>query len=159
MRGTALEVEAPRPPREPVVTLRRGLLIVTHGILMAAAAMIGFWWIYQGQQENLPQARTVAFCTMAFSQLFFSLSCRSLRRTMPELGPLTNPYLLGAIALSAALQLGTVLLPFARPVFEVSHQLASEWLLIIALALAPVTIVEVAKLVWAALGWRKQAIM
>ena len=149
----------PRPPREPVVTLRRGLLILTHGILMAAAAMIGFWWIYQGQQKNLPQARTVAFCTMAFSQLFFSLSCRSLRRTMPELGPLTNPYLLGAIALSAALQLGTVLLPFARPVFEVSDQLASEWLLIFALALAPVTIVEVAKLVWAALGWRKQPIM
>jgi Ca2+-transporting ATPase len=148
----------PRPPREPVLTLKRGLLILTHGLLMAAVAMIGFAWVHdpQGDETNLTQARTVAFCVMAFSQLFFSFSCRSLSRTMPELGPFSNPYLLAAIGVSALLQLGTVMLPFARPIFEVGRPLASEWLIIFGLALVPVTIVEVAKLIGAALGWRVQ---
>ncbi len=145
----------PRPPREPVITLRRGLLILTHGVLMASVALLGFWWIYQGEEKNLEQARTMAFCIMAFSQLFFSLSCRNLRRTMPELGPFSNPYLLAAIGVSMLLQLGTVLLPLARPIFEVHDHVATEWLMVFGLALIPVSVVEVAKLLWAALGWRE----
>jgi Ca2+-transporting ATPase len=144
----------PRPPREPVITLKRGLSILTHGILLAAVALIGFWWVYQGQKENLVHAQTTAFCIMAYSQLFFSFSCRSLHLTMPELGVFTNKILLAAIGISALLQLGPVLLPFARPVFEVSDHPTVEWLLVFGLALVPVTIVEVAKLVTAALGWR-----
>jgi Ca2+-transporting ATPase len=149
---------APRPPREPVVTLQRGILILTHGVLMASVAMFGFWWVYQGSARNLDQARTVAFCVMAFSQLFFSLSCRNLRRTMPELGLFSNPYLLAAIGLSMLLQLGVVLVPMIRPIFEVKNHMAGEWLLVFALALVPVTVVEVAKLLWAALGWRSEAV-
>ena len=144
----------PRPPHEPVITLQRGLLILTHGILMAAVALFGFWWVYQGNKEHLAQAQTTAFCIMAFSQLFFSFSCRSLRLTMPELGLFSNKMLLAAIGISAVLQIGAVLLPIARPVFGVSDQLTIQWLLVFGLALVPVTIVEVAKLVMAALGWR-----
>lgn len=46
-----------------------------------------------------------------------------------------------------------VLLPFARPVFEVSVHPAGNWPLVFALALAPVTVVEVGKLVIAA--WKQ----
>jgi Ca2+-transporting ATPase len=94
---------------------------------------------------------------MAYSQLFFSFSCRSLHLTMPELGLFTNKFLLAAIGISALLQLGAVLLPFAQPVFGVSGHSTIEWLLVLGLALVPVTVVEVAKLVMAALGWRHQA--
>jgi P-type Ca2+ transporter type 2C len=147
----------PRPPREPVITLHRGLLILTHGILMAAVALIGFWWVYQGKKDNLIHAQTTAFCIVAFSQLFFSFSCRSLHLTMPELGVFTNKILLAAIGVSVVLQLGVVLVPFARPIFEVSDHPTVEWLLVFGLALVPVTIVEVAKLVMAALGWRMRS--
>jgi Ca2+-transporting ATPase len=150
-------LRAPRPPREPVITLQRGLQILTHGILMTAVALIGFWWVYQGNKENLARAQMTAFCIMAYSQLFFSFSCRSLHLTMPELGLFTNKFLLAAIGISALLQLGAVLLPFAQPVFGVSGHSTIEWLLVLGLALVPVTVVEVAKLVMAALGWRHQA--
>jgi Ca2+-transporting ATPase len=150
-------LRAPRPPREPVITLQRGLQILTHGILMTAVALIGFWWVYQGNKENLAQAQMTAFCIMAYSQLFFSFSCRSLHLTMPELGLFTNKFLLAAIGISALLQLGAVLLPVAQPVFGASGHATIEWLLVLGLALVPVTVVEVAKLVMAALGWRYQA--
>ncbi len=56
---------------------------------------------------------------MAFSQLGFAIGCRSPRFTMPDLGLISNPYQLGAIAISGLLQLSFVTLPFAQPVFEV----------------------------------------
>jgi Ca2+-transporting ATPase len=137
----------PRPPHEPVLTLRRGWTILVHGTLVATATAVGFWLIYQGRADRLDASRTVAFCILAFSQLFFSFACRSDRYTLPQLGLFTNRYLLAAILFSGLLQLAVVMLPFVRSVFEVSTSLPSgEWLLVFLLALVPVTIVEVGKL-------------
>lgn len=144
----------PRPPREPVITRRRGLLIFAHGSLIAAAAAVAFWLVYRGNPENVADARTVAFCTTAFAQLFFSIGCRSQRYTMPELGPFSNPRLLAAIAVSALLQIGAVTLPFAREVFEATADPKWEWLVVIPIALVPVTVIEVAKLIAAFLRRR-----
>ena len=99
-------------------------------------------------------ARAVAFSTMAFAQLFFAFGCRSQRRTLPELGPFTNPYLFGAIAISGLLQLGVVTLPFARPVFDMTTNPLQEWVLVFFLALTPVTVIEVLKLLRAA--WARE---
>ena len=141
---------SPRPPHEAVITRKRGLLILFHGTLIASVAGLGFWLIYQGDETHLARARTVTFCVMAFSQLFFAIGCRSQRFTMPELGLFSNPHLFGAIVISGLLQLSVVTLPFAQPVFEVATHLAWEWLLIGALALTPVTIIEFVKLLRAA---------
>lgn len=135
----------PRPPLEAVITRTRGLLILFHGVLIATVAALGFWLIYQGDEAHLGRARAVAFCVTAFSQLFFAIGCRSQRSTMPQLGLLTNPHLLGAIVISGLLQLSVVTLPFAQPVFEVATHLTHEWVLIGLLSVAPVTIIEVGK--------------
>jgi Ca2+-transporting ATPase len=140
----------PRPPREPVLTVRRGMQIVAQGALIATATAIGFWSVYQGRPAALDHARTVAFCVLAFAQLFFSFACRSDRYTLPQLGLFTNLHLLAAILVSGLLQFSVVMVPVARPVFEVTSHTATEWLLVFWLALVPVTIVEVGKLVLAA---------
>lgn len=145
---------APRPPREPVITIERGLLILFHGTLIASVAALGFWLVYRGNESQVPHARAVAFCITSFSQLFFSIACRSHRHTMPELGLLSNPHLLWAIVVSGLLQLSVVTLPFAQPVFEISTSLVSEWGIVFGLALMPVTIVEFIKLILAALRRR-----
>jgi P-type Ca2+ transporter type 2C len=137
----------PRPPREPVLTPGRSLLIAVHGALVAAVTTLGFALVYQGDPANLPRARTVAFCVVSFSFILFALSCRSLRYTMPEVGPVTNPALLGAIVISGLLQLSVVTLPFAQGVFETAGHFGWEWGLVAALALAPVTTIEVSKLI------------
>ena len=141
----------PRRPDEPVLTRESGLLILAHGLLVATAAGLGFWIVYQGEPSHLARARTVAFSIMAFSQLFFAIGCRSQRYTMPELGLFSNPWLLGAIVFSGLLQLSVMTLPFAQPIFEVATHLSWEWIPMTALSLAPVTIIEVWKLIRARL--------
>jgi P-type Ca2+ transporter type 2C len=140
---------SPRPPQEPVITWRHGLQILYHGSLMAAAGLTGFWLTYAGDpanEANLSEARTVSFAIAAASQLFFSLGCRSQERTLPELGPLSNPYLLGAIAISGALQLVAVLVPAAQTVFQTATPTAQQWGILFGLSLAPITVLELTKL-------------
>jgi len=137
----------PRPPHEPVITRARGLLIALHGLLIAAAATIGFAIVYYGPGEgSLERGRTVAFCIMSYSQLFFAIGCRSHTRTLPQLGFFTNPHLLGAILISGALQTGVVLFPFAQSIFDTVTLAPREWL-IVGLALAPISVIEVVKLI------------
>lgn len=143
---------SPRPPREPVITRERGMRIVAHGLLMACTAGLGFWLFYQGEDERLPAARTATFSILAFSQLFYSLSCRSQTLTMPEVGWFSNPYLFAAIAVSAIAQIAVVILPFFQSVFESVIDFRGQWYLIPLLALAPVTIIELFKLVRRAIG-------
>ena len=136
----------PRPPREPVLTLTRGLLILLHGALLTAASAIGFALVYQGDPENLPRARVAVFCLVSFAFIFYAFSCRSLRLTMPELGLFTNPALFAAVAISGLLQLSVLALPFTQSLFGSETQLGSAWGMIVLLSLAPVTIIECGKL-------------
>ncbi|MFM8414535.1 MAG: cation-translocating P-type ATPase [Planctomycetota bacterium] len=138
----------PRPPRESVITLARGAVILAHGVLVAAVSLGAFWWAWQGDPERLPHARTLTFCVAAFSQLLFAIGCRSDRATAVQLGFFANPWLLGAITISALLQVAVVTLPYAQDVFQVGSQLRGDWLLVLGLALVPVTVIELAKVAW-----------
>lgn len=137
----------PRPPKEPVISLRSGVRILFHGVLIALATLVGFFWVYRGEEANLERARTVAFCVMAYSQLLFALACRSDRHTLLGLGVLGNPWLLGAIAISGLLQAAVVLVPVVQPLFKVAPAMTWEWGVIFALSLAPLALIEAAKLV------------
>jgi Ca2+-transporting ATPase len=137
----------PRPPRESVIPPRRGLLILTHGLLVGVVSLIAFWVSWRGEPSREAEARTITFCVAAFAQLFFVIGCRSERRTAFSLGFFGNPYLLLAILLSGLLQLAVVMLPGVQSVFEIERALQQEWALVLGLALLPVTVIELAKLV------------
>jgi Ca2+-transporting ATPase len=144
----------PRPPHEPIISVRGGVMMLVHGLLVAAVTALAFAVVHGGDDENLARARTVAFCTIAWSQLFFALACRSRHRTLWELGVLSNPHLMAAIAISSLLQLSVVLMPYARPVFESGASFAWEWALVFGLAPLPAAAVEAMKLLARALGGR-----
>jgi Ca2+-transporting ATPase len=138
---------SPRGKRESVITWTRGFQMLRHGFLMAATASAAFWWIYRGDAARAALAQSVAFCVMAYMQLFYSLSCRSLRDTMPEVGFFTNPYLLGAIAASGLIQLLIVVMPACRVVFDIPSGLLNQWPLIVIAALSPASAIEITKLI------------
>lgn len=142
----------PRPPREGVLTLQGGLLVLWHGVLIASACLAAFWWFYSADPENevtIKQARTATFAVAALAQLFYSFGCRSHTRTLPELGPFSNRYLFAAILASGLLQLGAMMLPFAGTIFDTSPLDANAWGVVLLLSLAPVTLIEITKLVQA----------
>lgn len=137
----------PRPPREPVVTLKRGLMILYHGSLIAGVALFGFWWTYADDPANTAVARSTTFAIMAFSQLAFSLVCRSQRFTLPQLGPFSNLWIFVAFLISGLLQLVIMTSPvFSDSVMKVVPYESIPWLLVAGLSLLPATIIEVTKI-------------
>jgi Ca2+-transporting ATPase len=136
----------PRPPSERLITGALGLRILWQGLLIAAVTLIAFGMIDSGNGRDLDAARTCAFCVLALSQLLFSFACRSQRYTLPELGVTSNRYLFIAIAGSLALQVGAVVLPGARRLFDATDLSLQQWGLVLVLSLVPVTIVEGLKL-------------
>jgi Ca2+-transporting ATPase len=135
----------PRPPRQPVLTLARGVRMVSYGALFAVSIALGFAYVYYAEGESVERARTVAFCVACYAQIFFAFGCRSDHFTAPKLGFFTNRPLLLAMTASAALQLATVLLPIGQRIFETTDVTADQRLVILGLALLPVTLVELFK--------------
>ncbi|MBI3890425.1 MAG: cation-translocating P-type ATPase, partial [Candidatus Wallbacteria bacterium] len=134
----------PRPPREPVIAWELGTRILRHGALIGLVVMTGFLLTLAEGGSTL-HAQTIAFALLAFTRIAFSFCCRSQRRTMPVLGILSNPHLAGALALSGALQCVVLGATWARAAFGVSVLPLAEWLLVLALALVPVTLIELNK--------------
>jgi len=142
----------PRRPREALVGPGRGLAILGHGGLVAAAVLLAFLATGGADPARLPHARTVTFCVAAFAQLLFALACRSERRTCWQLGLVANPFLIVAVTVSALLQASVVMLPPARPVFDVATTLGADWPLVLLFAAGPLAVVEGTKLLRQAIG-------
>jgi Ca2+-transporting ATPase len=136
----------PRPPNEPFFTRERGTLIGLHGLLIASVMVAGF--AYAFNKAGIVYAQATAFYITTFAQLLFSFTCRSQRCTLPQLGLFSNPYLLGAIVVSGILQMGLLWLPLTQGVFfGTPPQFGLDWLVIFGLALIPVSIVEIVKII------------
>jgi Ca2+-transporting ATPase len=156
----ALGVEPPepdqmnRPPRgagSSVISGREGFSIAWRGALVAGAGFAAFVLAWRGDPAAEDYARAVAFTVVALAQLAYAFAFRSFTRTIPQLGLFSNLTLLGAVAVAALLQVGAVTLPFAREFFGLSASIGSAWRWMVPLALAPVTLVELGKILAAAM--------
>lgn len=136
----------PRDRHESLLSASTGLIIVLQGLLVGGAALAAFAIIGRQHSGDLERARTTAFCVLVYSELFRAFAARSRRFTCLELGLLTNPYLFGAVAISALLQLSVVALPFNRAVFQTVAYPVHDWRTVIFLSLVPVTVIELSKL-------------
>ena len=136
----------PRRPGEPLIGWSDARRIATHGALSASAALVGFWVVWRGDDANLAAAQVVAFCVLGFAQLLYAFACRSREQTAIGLGLFTNRPLLGALVISAGLQLAVILIPFLHPLFGVeAYPTPREWALIACLSVLPAAIVELVK--------------
>ncbi len=138
----------PRSLNEPVLPLWRVGLILMHGFLMAAVALFAYAWVRSQPGAKAIDATTIAFCTITLSQVFFSIGCRSFSKTMPQVGAFTNPTLLVAIGATVAIQIAVVTWPWSAHILQVRPMSLAEWGMVIGLALVPVTLVELAKLLF-----------
>jgi Ca2+-transporting ATPase len=145
----------PRRPDESILSPRLGLTVLLQGCLDGAVGLLAFGISYLNAPGDHERARAMTFCVIVYAELFRALSARSPSLTLWQLGPWTNPHLILAIAVSGLLQLGVAAIPFTRHVFDVPAHGTLDWLAIVALALAPVTCIEIGKLVWSWLGERE----
>jgi Ca2+-transporting ATPase len=133
----------PRTPDAPVISFRNWAKILFHGFLVAAVTAIAFGMTLRAHDQQT--ARTVAFCVLAYSQLFYAYACRSVSRIALS-SLFGNRALLIGIGISIVLQTSAVLVPGLREIFESSVLSPAQWIMILLLAFVPVTVAEISKL-------------
>jgi len=129
-----------RPPRGPddrLIDREMWIGIVWVGLVMAVVTLAALDLRLDGGllggSGNIDKARTMAFTTLVFAQLFNCFNARS-DRTSAFHHLFTNRWLWGAIALSAALQVAVVQLPFLGDAFNTVPLAFGEWLICLGLA-------------------------
>ena len=129
-----------RPPRrltDRVIDSQMWLGIAWVGAVMAvvtlAALDLGLDGGVLGGSGGIVEARTMAFTTLVFAQLFNAFNARSDRQSAFH-HLFTNRYLWAALGLSVILQVAVVQLSFLNKPFSTTPLGAHDWLICIGLA-------------------------
>ncbi|MCC6869203.1 MAG: cation-translocating P-type ATPase [Burkholderiales bacterium] len=140
----------PRRPDERVIDARMWAGVLEIGAVMAAVTLLTLdlylpGGLVEGTHE-LANARTAAFTTLVFAQLFNCFNARS--ESVSAFRHLfVNPWLWGSIALSIVLQVAVVHVGFLNVAFGTVPLAPEQWLVCVAMASAVLGFDELRKLV------------
>jgi Ca2+-transporting ATPase len=132
----------PTPLGESLFGADRGRRIVTRGAALTVLTLVPAYLLWDAGDAAW---QTVLFTSIAFAELAGGLAMRSERVSLRRLGPFTNRALVGAVALTVALQVLLVVVPVARDVLDLEPLDAAQWLLVTGIAVAYLAIVELEK--------------
>lgn len=118
------------------------------GIIMASDAKLSLAEVLAVNDANNPllhqNGMTMAFLTLAMSEIFHSFNMRSRRQSITKMGSI-NWYLVGAMVLSLVLSTAVIYIPFLAKAFDFAHISLAEYLTAMVLAILVIPIVEIVK--------------
>ena len=122
------------------------------GLLTLAAFMIGLGTTTTPidglslDESKIEVGQTMAFVTLAFSELVHVFNVRNNKKSVFKTGILNNMKLIGAVILSAILMLVILLIPGLREIFSIPVLPTENIIELVLLVFAPLVIVEIFKL-------------
>jgi Ca2+-transporting ATPase len=117
---------------------------VMVGLLTLAAYYLGDYVLSDPTRANAT-ANTMAFATLTMCQLFHAFDVRSEHHSLLHIGIFTNKAMNRAFVIGMAMQLSVLCIPPLQRVFSVVSMDAAQWLVVLALAAAPLFICETVK--------------
>ncbi len=135
--------QKPRDPNRGIFDAALISRIMYQGAMVGLLALTAF---VIGQGVDVTTGRTMSFAVLALSQLTHVFNVRSNTKSAFKVGLFTNTKLLGAVALSALLQISVISIPVLSKIFKVVALNGQQWLIVAGLSVAPLLIVEIIKL-------------
>jgi len=145
------------PPRPSDVKIINSLFVqrvIIMGLAIAAPTFLMYFYlaspaIIVGEpvnEELLTQAQTAAFWGILMAHFGYAVSARSIDRSVFSFNPISNPWLLGGIALSLLIRLIPTAVPEAASLFRTAPFPSHWWPMILACFLPSLFVIEVDKL-------------
>jgi len=123
-------LQYPRDKKEGIFSRGLSEKIIIRGCLIGICTVFSFIiGMYFGL--DLKSSRTVALGTLIMSQLIHVFECRSETHSIFEINLFTNLYLVGAVAISVAMLIAVIYIPFLQGVFHTEALGVFEWLIVI----------------------------
>ena len=134
-----------RPPRDAKKSIfADGLMgkIIADGFMIGMFTILAFF--IGNKYYGIEVARTMAFISLGMLELIHSFNVKS-EESIFKVGILENKYLIGAFLLGTVLQLGIVFVPSLAELFKLTELNSIQWLITLAISLAPIVIIEIQK--------------
>ncbi len=142
----------PNPPNESIFARGLGSHILWAGPLMGVVALLTGWAYWRAGDDAW---QTMLFTVMTVSQMFHVLAIHQERRSVFGRGFITNPLLLGAVALTILLQFALLYIPALQGVFGTQALDLEHILIAFSLSTVILWVIEAQKLVsWA---WKRRS--
>ena len=122
-------------------------LMAQRMLLMALPMAIGTLFVFRGYiGEDMTKAWTISLTVLAVFQWFNAWNCRSESKSLFQMNPFSNKFLVGATGIVIALQFTALYTPFLQKVLHTTPLSLSEWLIIIPIAGSIILVEEIRKL-------------
>ena len=138
---------APKPKNEGIFANGLGIRVILQGIMFAALTLISFWIgsMWKGGPMTLEAGQTMAFLTLAMSQVLQSFNMRS-DRSLFKIGPFGNKTLNLAALASIVMVLFVLFVPGVNTAFGLVLLPKKLYFISLALIFVPTVIMELSKL-------------
>ena len=134
----------PRDPKTPILTGE----LITRIFLVGTLLLIGAFGLFEWEQAtgaSIEYARTVAVNAFIIMELFYLFNCRSLSKSIFQLGFFSNMWLLVGVGAMLLLQIAYTYLPLMNRLFQSTAISIDSWGRIIFAGFATYLIVEIEK--------------
>ena len=137
----------PRHPDEPVITRTMLWRILIQGIVDTVVVLAAFRIGMALYPDNIHHAQTMAFATLAISELLRAYSARSEHYFLHQIGIFSNKYMQYAVLTSLVIILAIIYVPILDPLFDTTFLGTQDWLIILPLIFVPAIAAEITKLI------------
>ncbi len=140
----------PRDPKQPLLNALFLWMIVWQAVLLAASTLVSFYVAMQWHgvdEHGMTLSTTVAFMTLALTQVLHVFSARSTRRSAILSSFFSNAWLWAAVIGCTLLQLAAVYFVPLNRLLHTAPLAQRDWLLIGACSIAPAVVIEAVKFV------------
>ena len=139
----------PRDAHAPLFDCAFSLRLVWQGAMVGLLTLAAYFmgeYVLSDPGLASATANTMAFATLTFCQLFHAFDVRSETESLLRIGILSNPAMNRAFLAGVLMQLAVLCVPPLQRVFRTVPMGAAEWLTVLALALTPLAVCELVKL-------------
>ncbi|HHX23067.1 MAG TPA: ATPase, partial [Thermoanaerobacterales bacterium] len=137
--------KSPRNPNEPIMDSRMKWQIAIQSFFMTVA-VLGVFVFALNNTPDLETARTYAFATLIFSELFRAYTSRSETYSVFKIGFFKNKYMVGGTLVSFLLLLLVIYVPALREIFDTVKLSFYDWDIIVLFGLIPFVAAEISKI-------------
>ena len=132
----------------PLLDLEMKILIFVIGILTDIFLLGLFFYLYKFTDYSMDHIRTMIFSGLAIDSIFYILSCKSLRKNIWKINPLSNKLLVGAWLFSIIILIATIYLAPLQNLLKVVPLNFYDWLILGGLGLSNLVLIEITKLIF-----------
>lgn len=150
-----LDMSLAMEPREKVKNSSYAKTFIVNNLMlqrmffMAVPMAVGTLYLFsQNYQTDLTKAWTISLTTLAVFQWFNAWNCRSEEKSIFQMNPFSNKFLIGATFIVIALQMVAIYTPFFQKVLQTTSLSGRDWFVIILVASSVVIVEELRKLVY-----------